>query len=99
MDVFSDTGVVNAVFSKVPGKKKLKTEFRYLNNVGMEELFYVSDGLKVKAYLAYPNDKRKHQAITRVNEICKTTPILLLHGTADWRVMPEKIAQAFLDSV
>ncbi len=63
MDVFSDTGVINAVFSKVPGKKKLKAEFQYLNNVVMEELFYVSDGLKVKAYLAFPLGKRKHPAI------------------------------------
>jgi len=27
-------------------------------------------------------------AVYRVNELCKTTPILLLHGTGDWRVSP-----------
>ncbi len=28
-------------------------------------------------------------AINRVEDICKTTPILMLHGTADWRVVPQ----------
>ena len=27
-------------------------------------------------------------AIKQVDKICKTTPILILHGTADWRVDP-----------
>jgi dipeptidyl aminopeptidase/acylaminoacyl peptidase len=31
---------------------------------------------------------QERSAITRVNEICKTSPILLMHGTADWRVSP-----------
>jgi dipeptidyl aminopeptidase/acylaminoacyl peptidase len=42
-------------------------------------------------------DYRKHKeqsldersAIIFVDEICKTTPILMLHGTADWRVVPQ----------
>ncbi len=37
-------------------------------------------------------------AITMVDKICKTTPILMMHGTADWRVIPEeslKMAEEF----
>jgi len=37
--------------------------------------------------------------IQRVGEICKTTPILMLHGTADWRVVPEMaldLSKAFI---
>ena len=42
-------------------------------------------------------DYRKHKeksldersAIIFVDEICKTTPILMLHGTSDWRVVPQ----------
>ncbi|HFA51489.1 MAG TPA: hypothetical protein ENJ95_20945 [Bacteroidetes bacterium] len=38
-------------------------------------------------------------AIKQVGKICKTTPILMLHGTADWRVVPEMaldLSKAFL---
>jgi len=41
---------------------------------------------------------RERSAITRVNEISKTCPILLMHGTADWRVSPSEtmnMAKAF----
>jgi dipeptidyl aminopeptidase/acylaminoacyl peptidase len=37
-------------------------------------------------------------AITMVDKICKKTPILMMHGTADWRVIPEeslKMAEEF----
>ena len=37
-------------------------------------------------------------AITMVDKICKSTPILMMHGTADWRVVPEeslKMAEEF----
>ena len=38
-------------------------------------------------------------AIQQVAEICKTTPILMLHGTADWRVVPDMaldLSKAFI---
>lgn len=38
-------------------------------------------------------------AIRRVGDMCKTTPILMLHGTADWRVVPEMaldLSKAFI---
>ncbi len=33
-----------------------KPDYAYLNEVALEELFYESDGLKVKAYAAYPRE-------------------------------------------
>ena len=42
----------------------------------------------------YTEDKdeliRQRSAVFNANKLCKTTPILLLHGTADWRVVPEE---------
>lgn len=38
-------------------------------------------------------------AIHRVEDICKTTPVLMLHGTADWRVVPQmalELSAAFI---
>ena len=41
----------------------------------------------------YATDKerviRERSAVYHADKLCKTTPILLLHGTADWRVVPE----------
>ncbi len=33
---------------------------------------------------------RERSAVFNADKLCKTTPILLLHGTADWRVVPEE---------
>ncbi len=33
---------------------------------------------------------RERSAVFNADKICPTTPILLLHGTADWRVVPEE---------
>lgn len=41
----------------------------------------------------------ERSAINRVEDICKTTPILMLHGSADWRVVPEmalELSEAFI---
>lgn len=32
----------------------------------------------------------ERSAVYHANELCKTTPILMLHGTADWRVIPQE---------
>ncbi len=51
----------------------------------------------------YSNDKatalNKRSAINQVENISKTTPILIMHGTADWRVVPEMaldLSRAFI---
>ena len=33
---------------------------------------------------------RERSAILWADKLCKTTPILLMHGTADWRVVPQQ---------
>lgn len=51
----------------------------------------------------YLKDKSKalnnRSAVNQVENISKTTPILMLHGTADWRVVPEQsisLSQKFI---
>ena len=38
------------------GKWQLKADYTYLDQVNMEDIFYESDGLRVKGYLAYPKN-------------------------------------------
>jgi len=52
----------------------------------------------------YADDKRKaldsRSAIKNIDKICKTTPVLMLHGSADWRVVPQMaldMANKFLE--
>ncbi len=45
------------------GTRVLLPKYQYLEEVVMEEIFYKSDGLKVKAYLAYPKNSKIHPAI------------------------------------
>ncbi len=43
---------------------------------------------------------KERSAIQQVENISKTTPILILHGTADWRVVPEMaldLSKAFIE--
>ncbi len=51
----------------------------------------------------YSKNKEKYlnerSAIHQTENICKTCPILMLHGTADWRVVPEmalELSKAFI---
>ena len=54
---------------------------------GMEEVF-------IELMPNYEIDKekllRERSAVFNADKLSKTTPILLLHGTADWRVVPEE---------
>ena len=42
------------------GSRILLSKYQYLDSVVMEEIFYMSDGLKVKAYLAYPKNSKNN---------------------------------------
>ena len=55
-DPYGDTAVQRLVF-KLPSRD-LKPEFSFLEEIEMEEIYYMSDGLRVKAYLAYPRDAK-----------------------------------------
>jgi dienelactone hydrolase len=58
---FEDTAIQRLVF-KLPNKS-FKPEFSFLNKIEMKEIYYMSDGLRVKAYMAYPKNSKKLPAI------------------------------------
>jgi len=58
---FNDTAVQRLVYE--PLSKKIKPEFSFVKNIKMEEILYISDGLRVKAYLAYPKNAENLPAI------------------------------------
>jgi dipeptidyl aminopeptidase/acylaminoacyl peptidase len=51
------------IFNRVTKDNELLNEFQYLNEVRTEKITYMSDGLKVTAYLVYPVIERKHPCI------------------------------------
>ncbi len=62
---------------------------------GMEEVYYDV----IPGYAQHKEQSLDaRSAIRHVDRICKTTPVLMLHGTADWRVVPQMaldMAEAF----
>ncbi len=42
----------------------------------------------VRAFGNTPEGRRERSAVHFAEKFCKTTPVLLMHGTADWRVSP-----------
>lgn len=62
INVISDTS--NFGFTQNPDESgTLLQQFRFLENIKLEELFYMSDGLRVKAILASPIKEGKHPVI------------------------------------
>ncbi len=53
-EITSYDTLMNRIATKVNNEWELKTKYSYLNTVTLEEIFYESDGLKVKAYLVTP---------------------------------------------
>ena len=51
------------LFSRVTKNNELLNEFKYLNKVRTEKVTYISDGLKVTAYLVYPVIEGKYPGI------------------------------------
>lgn len=51
------------IFSRITKDNKLLNEFKYLNKVRTEKITYISDGLKVTAYLVYPVIEGKYPCI------------------------------------
>ena len=51
--------LMNRIATKENGSWIYKTDYEYLNQVKLEEIFYESDGLKVKAYLVTPKESIK----------------------------------------
>ncbi len=53
---FSDSAVKKMVFEKA--SQNFKPEYDFLKNISMKEVYYMSDGLRVKAYMAYPKNAK-----------------------------------------
>ena len=51
------------IFSRVTKNNELLNEFKYLNKIRTEKVTYISDGLKVTAYLVYPVLEGKYPCI------------------------------------
>lgn len=60
-DPFNDSATKALVFE--PKTKTLKAEFSFLENIEMEEIYYMSDGLRVKAFMAYPKGAKNLPSI------------------------------------
>ncbi|MDA3906318.1 MAG: prolyl oligopeptidase family serine peptidase [Bacteroidales bacterium] len=58
---FDDSATKQLVFE--PQTITLKPEFSFLKTIEMEELFYMSDGLRVKAFMAYPKGEEQLPSI------------------------------------
>ena len=59
---FTDTAAYNLVYSS-SGRNKMNKDFQFLDDINMEELYYMSDGYRVKAMLASPKKKGKYPVI------------------------------------
>ena len=58
---YNDTAVQNLVYKL--HSKSFKPEFSFMKNIEMKEIYYMSDGLRVKAYMAYPKNANNLPAI------------------------------------
>lgn len=59
---FTDTAAYKLVYSS-SGRNKMNKDFQFLDDINMEELYYMSDGYRVKAMLASPKKKGKYPVI------------------------------------
>jgi len=62
-DIFKFPEVVKKIAKKEDGKLILFPEFEYLNHVAIEKISYLSDGLKVTGFLAYPKGAGKYPCV------------------------------------
>jgi len=58
---YEDSAVKRMVF--LPNTKRLKPDYTFLKDIEMEEIYYMSDSLRVKAYAAWPKGAKKLPAI------------------------------------
>lgn len=61
-DPFTDTSAYNLVYG-LSGNKKMKEEFKFLDGVKMEEVYYMSDGYRVKAFIASPKKEGEYPVV------------------------------------
>jgi len=61
-DPFIDTVAYNLVYG-LSGKKTIKKDFQFINDVNMEEVYYMSDGYRVKAMIVSPKKEGKYPVV------------------------------------
>ena len=63
LDIFHNKKLADRISSLENGQRVLKEKYQYLDNVHIEKITYLSDGLKVKGYLATPKFAGKHPCV------------------------------------
>ncbi|HHG84195.1 MAG TPA: hypothetical protein ENJ82_05540 [Bacteroidetes bacterium] len=54
VDLYQNPTLTRRISTQINGQRQLKPAFAYLDQIEIETITYLSDGLKVKGYLAYP---------------------------------------------
>ena len=63
LDIFHNKKLANRISRSQKGQRVLKEKYKYLDSVKIEQITYMSDGLKVKGYLATPKFGKKHPCV------------------------------------
>jgi len=63
LDIFKNEELSNRISTFINNEQVLKPNFRYLDSVKIEEITYLSDGLRVKGYLASPIYENKYPCV------------------------------------
>ncbi len=63
LNIFKNEELSNRISELINDERILKPSFRYLDSVKIEQITYLSDGLKVKGYLSTPLYGTKHPAV------------------------------------
>lgn len=62
-DIFKNIELANRISTIKNDNRILKPQYTYLDSVNIERITYLSDGLKVKGYLASPKYKNKYPCV------------------------------------
>ncbi|MCK4561808.1 MAG: hypothetical protein KAT78_02790, partial [Flavobacteriaceae bacterium] len=83
----NDTTITSIIFND----GKLDEQFSYLNNITIEKITYLSDGLKVKGYLVQPNKTDKYPCIVynrggnkEFGKLSSKKAVFILARVASW---------------
>ncbi|HFB99532.1 MAG TPA: S9 family peptidase [Phaeodactylibacter sp.] len=63
LDIFQNKKLANRISYKKNGKRFLKPKYTYLDSVVIQKITYLSDGLKVNGYLAFPKIKKQYPCV------------------------------------
>lgn len=63
LNIFQNTDLANRISFEKNGKRVFKTKYQYLDSVQIEKITYLSDGLKVNGYLAFPKTKELNPCV------------------------------------